>query len=526
MDATLQDAQSWATSLTLAALTVAISAGLVGLGCRGSDLPAQLFRADLFSRAGFVVWDNQWFGGHATLPYSILAPAVSAALGPIVVSVLSGGISAILFDRISRSAFTRSRVAASAWFASSMVTNVVIGRATFALGVTLGLASVLCLQRRRRLPGLVCAACCSAASPVAGVFLAVGAAGWWLAERSDRRLAAGTAAAALMPLAVVGLLFPGSGAFPYEPWAISCDLAICATCMIVLPTRFRIVRRVALVYGVVACAVFLVPSPLGGNISRLGQYAAGPILVGTFGWRRRWMPLLAAPLLFWQWFPAVDSLAFARHDPSTEAHYYQPLLRAIRSRPGPPGRTEIPFTYRHWETYFAGRKLLLARGWERQLDMAYNPIFYRALSAASYRQWLHDNGVRFVALPDVRLDDSSTRERALLQRQLTFLAPIWHDEHWRLFQVRHFHGLADGGATVTDISDDRFTVTMVRPGPITIRVRASEHWAVRGPGCVAASPDGWVRLHAFRAGRLVIQQALRTTPCTTREPGDGVRSPG
>ena len=44
------------------------------------DFPAQLFRADLFRRDGFVVWDSQWFGGHPTLPYSLIAPAVSALL--------------------------------------------------------------------------------------------------------------------------------------------------------------------------------------------------------------------------------------------------------------------------------------------------------------------------------------------------------------------------------------------------------------------------------------------------------------
>jgi hypothetical protein len=54
------------------------------------SLSAQLFRADLFSRDGFVVWDSQWFGGHATLPYSILAAAVSALLGPVAVAVVSG----------------------------------------------------------------------------------------------------------------------------------------------------------------------------------------------------------------------------------------------------------------------------------------------------------------------------------------------------------------------------------------------------------------------------------------------------
>ena len=198
-----------ARGAVLAVSTVGLGTVLVALGCRGSDLPAQLFRADLFSRDGFVVWDSQWFGGHPTLPYSILAPAVSALVGPVAVAVVSGGVSVVLFDRITRSVFTGSRLAASAWFALSTITNVLIGRVTFALGITLGLAAVLSLQRRRRMLGLLCAVSCSAASPVAGVFLAVGAAGWWLADRPNRHMAAATAAAALAPLAVVGLLFPG-----------------------------------------------------------------------------------------------------------------------------------------------------------------------------------------------------------------------------------------------------------------------------------------------------------------------------
>ena len=64
------------------------------------------------------------------------------------------------------------------------------------------------------------------------------------------------------------------------------------------------------------------------------------------------------------------------------------------------GRTEIPSTYRHWESYFAAAKLPLARGWERQLDIAYNSIFYHSFSPSNYRHWLDENGVRFVALPD------------------------------------------------------------------------------------------------------------------------------
>ena len=214
----------WGTTAVLAVSTVGLATVLVALGCRGSDLPAQLFRADLFRRYGFVVWDSQWFGGHPTMPYSIVAPAIGAVVGPVTVAILSGAVSAVLFDRITRSVFTGSRIAASSWFALSTVTNVVIGRVTFALGVALGLAAVLSLQRRRWLLGLVFAVACSAASPVAGVFLAVGLAGWCLADRARRGVAIAAVVAAVAPLAVVGLLFPGPGDFPYERWFFVCDL--------------------------------------------------------------------------------------------------------------------------------------------------------------------------------------------------------------------------------------------------------------------------------------------------------------
>ena len=46
----------------------AVAGGLalltVVVGWRGTDLAAQVFRADLFRRYGFVLWNSQWFGGH------------------------------------------------------------------------------------------------------------------------------------------------------------------------------------------------------------------------------------------------------------------------------------------------------------------------------------------------------------------------------------------------------------------------------------------------------------------------------
>ena len=75
------------------------------------------------------------------------------------------------------------------------------------------------------------------------------------------------------------------------------------------------------------------------------------------------LAVLAIPLLIWQWYPAVDGIAFARTDPSTRAAYYTPVAGVSRTRrTGPIGRVEIPSTYRHWEAAYAAPHAA-ARAW-------------------------------------------------------------------------------------------------------------------------------------------------------------------
>ena len=40
------------------------------------------------------------------------------------------------------------------------------------------------------------------------------------------------------------------------------------------------------------------------------------------------------------------------------------------------GRIEIPLTEHHFEAAYVARAVPLARGWERQLEIAANPLFY------------------------------------------------------------------------------------------------------------------------------------------------------
>jgi hypothetical protein len=224
--------------------------------------------------------------------------------------------------------------------------------------------------------------------------------------------------------------------------------------------------------------------------------------------------VLAIPLLFWQWFPAFDTMVFARTDPSTHRAYYQPLLRYLIAQGDTFGRVEIPDTYRHWEAAYVAPRIPLARGWERQLDYAYDADFYKnTLTATAYESWLSENGVQYVALPDAQLDSSSTVEAKLIKSGLPYLQPVWHDTHWRVFRFREYRGLVDGPARLTALTPDAFTLRVTGPGVVTIHIHDSPHWAVQGTGCTSASPDTWIQLHNLVPGTVRIVQAFSGTRC-------------
>jgi hypothetical protein len=316
---------------------------------------------------------------------------------------------------------------------------------------------------------------------------------------------------------VIAMAFPSPGMQPYEWWALACDLAICGLFFVVARPRFPALRYAAVVYAIVLVVTKLTENPLGGNVSRLNQYAAGPLLVLVLWERRRtFLVLVALPLLFWQWFPAFDTIAFAGSDPSTHSAYYQPLLGYLAANPPGFGRVEIPVTYRHWETALVAPDVALARGWERQLDYAYDKQFYdHTLTAASYREWLAENGVRYVALPDTQLDGSSAIEADIINRGQAYLRPVWHSAHWKVWEFRGYRGLVDGPAQLVSMSSDGFELRVTGPGPVTVHIHDSPHWAVDGEGCTTSSPDGWTEIRQIPTGTVKVVQALRATRCAT-----------
>ena len=69
----------------------------------------------------------------------------------------------------------------------------------------------------------------------------------------------------------------------------------------------------------------------------------------------------------------------------------------------------------HWEAvYVPEAGFPITRGWYRQDDFPENEILYSDdLNPTTYVRWLHERGVRYVLVPDDRLDYSSKREAAV-----------------------------------------------------------------------------------------------------------------
>jgi hypothetical protein len=503
-----------AAALRPALVAGALAAVAARAGWRGADMPNLLFRIEMFRRAGFTIWSSAWYGGHTTPGYSVLLAPLGAVAGPGLVGAASAVVAAVCFDLLLRRVpeVVGSRAAAaSLLFAAGTVVNLAIGRLAFALGLALGLAA-LAARRRHRWLALVLSVATPLGSPVAGVFLLLA----WLAvaihARHRREALTGAlvlAAATLAPLAVLGGAFPEAGRFPFRMAAWALTVAACAAAHW-LPRSLGPVRIGAGLYAAAATLTFVLANPLGANVTRLGMFVLAPLLVATATLSRRALALLVVPLLWWQWSPAVDAVVRSGRDPSTDEAYYQPLLDELNRVGQPVGRIEIPLTLRHFEAAYVAPVVPIARGGERQLDIAVNGIFYRdgPLSPAAYRRWLLDNGVRYVALPDAPLDEAAEAEAVLLKTGPSFLTPVWTGAHWRLWRVVGADGLVEGPAALVEQTAETVVLDASSAGDVVVRVHASALWSVDGPACVEPIGGEWVHLQVRSAGRLELHPVL------------------
>ena len=354
---------------------------------------------------------------------SLLFAPLAAAIGPALVGVLSAVVAVALFVPLARAAAPSPTAgAAASWLLTAgVLSNVAIGRMPFLLGIALAVGAWSAARSRRRTLSGVLALAAMLASPVAGVFLMLGAASKLLAD--GRPALASTAWLGIPALAGgIGLylLFPEGGTDRFAATAFWPMLVISAAGVALLAPGRRTLWAGGLLYLVVLVGAFAIPSPFGQNALRLGVLAGPSVLALA---HRKRVPVLALAvvgvgLLYLQWLPAVRAVAEAHGDPSTRLAF-QAEARDFLARVAKPGeRVEVPLTMNHWEAADVAKVVPLARGWERQLDQKANPIFYdnEPLTAATYHDWLRENAVRWVALPNAPLDYSARDEARVLER--------------------------------------------------------------------------------------------------------------
>jgi hypothetical protein len=471
----------WALALAIAIPLVAVY--LIWMP-PAADLAAATYRSDLFARVGFTLRDHGWYAahGHYLLGYSLLSPGIGALLGVRMELACSALAASALFGLVAERVFglAAGRVA-GALFALGFCVGLLSGRVPYDLGFAIGLGAVLALLRGRFVLALLLALLTSAASPVAGAFLALAGLAYALAAawdghdheshlgqsqaqdhgqdqdqdrhrklpfsaRTQARQGLALTAAAMLPIVVLALAFPEGGYEPFAPSAFWPALAGVLLIALLLPqgtltpSARGTVRLAAALYAVALIGAFAIDTPVGGNATRLAALLAAPLLAGVL-WRSHRVALcvIAPVLLYWMLAtPVKDSFAIAGN-PSVEASYYVPLRAELaRLRHGAPTIVEVPLTAAHWEAAdLAGHDgVSLARGWERQLDTRYAALFYRpGLTASAYDAWLGENHVAYVALPDTKLDHAGRAEGALVARGLPYLREVWHSRHWRLYEV-------------------------------------------------------------------------------------------
>ncbi len=485
------------------------------------DLAAQVFRTELFQRAGLAIWNGSWYGGHYTLTYSVLFPPLAALLGPKVVGMAAVVSSSYLFDRLVRDRWGVEARWATLWFGAGVVTLLADGQLTFALGVAFGLAALRCLQLEKGALALLAAAACPLASPVAGAFLAgVVLAGAIEPGRRPSRLALGVGSISLALVLVPNLAFPEAGHFPF---VFSSYVAIplwCAGALILtqgVRDEEQQLRRVLVAYALASTLIWLAPNAMGGNAVRLGALFGGPVLAAVLLSRRprpivpTWVfaPLLVLAIagsLYWQLTASVTQIARSVGDPSTASTYFQPATSWLREHEAEGKRIEVPPTANHWEAAYMAPKFELARGWLRQLDTTRDDLFYdgNELTPATYGQWLRANAISYVALPDAPLDYSSQLERHLILGAPSYLTLRFATEHWRIYQVRDpkplIAPLGTATAEVKWFGRQGFALDVKQPGEFLVRVSFTPYWSIaRGSGCILHRGD-WTVARANRPG--------------------------
>jgi hypothetical protein len=492
-------------------LAAALAVAYLLLPRMGTDLAAQVARAHFFADHGWTPIDLRWYAGVDQLGYSLVSQPVMALLGVRVTGAIALVAATVTLAALLRRTGALRPFLAALVGAVCIAGNLLSGRVTYGIGVLFGLLALLALTYPK-LRWLAAAAALlgSATSPVAGLFLGL----IGVALVAGRRITDGllVAVPAAIPLALTAGLFGDGGwmnlSHPEAFRAIVTSLVV-ALLVPHLPVRAAAILSAA---GVLAAMAF--HTPVGLNATRLVVMFALPILAGYAVVPRFRRPAVLGVVLLavcvWQ-PPVVVGDARDLGNPTADPAYFTPL-RTRLAETHLTGRVEIPPTRDYWEAASLG-EIPLARGWLRQADIDRNPLFFTtvpgapgtgvALTSESYRAWLAEQAVQFVAIPDAEFSWPGRTEAAMVTAGLAYLTPIWSSTHWQLYAVDAPQPIVAPPATL--VTQTASTVTFDAPtaGNIAIRVHYYRRLRVNAGGTAVRSGD-WTLVRVPAPGRYTL----------------------
>jgi hypothetical protein len=500
----------------------------LAVGWQGTDVTAQVYRVNQVRAHGLSWWDPGWYGGTYPLGYSVVYPPLAAVFGLWPVTAAAAMTAAASFDRMV--VRLRGRRPLGSWyFAVLTLLPVAIGQLPYLIGEAFGLAALFVLMRptpRRLALGFFLGVLSALSSPVAGAFLALALVAWGMVRTARRFLFLGAGVGTLALIGIVSELFHTAGTFPFGLGDVVVVVAISVVVAAFLPLP-PVVRLGAALYGVVTVGLYLVHTPVGDNDARLASYCGIPLIlcflpemsVGAAAARLVKLPRLiwqvltvvaVAGLVLWNWSPGENTLQAL---PSNDQAFYQPLLAEMAQLDhGLPQRLEIPPLSHHGESAYVAPTIPLARGWERQLDQSDDPIFYQGpLTATTYRAWLLNQGVSWVAMASAPLDYAARAEGALLRSgTVPGLTKVWSQGAWTIWKVEGATGIASAPGLVTSLSADGVTVALAAAASVTLRLHWSRYWALPASShdCIGPGPDGWTELTAPQPGSVHLHVAI------------------
>ncbi|KQR99380.1 hypothetical protein ASG12_00580 [Williamsia sp. Leaf354] len=510
---------SWPMALPLAVALIA-TVTLWALSPTLGDLQAAIAREEAArSGVGLGYWFG-WYGGVSPGSYSLLVPALSALTGSLALLAIATLVIAVMAHPLAHATVgigSGSRAVHPTmltWaIVAAAVLNMMSGRVAFSVGAAFALFAVLMLQRGATTLAAVVLLVSGLASPLAPAFVGLATVPFLLGgghrSRTVWSVLIGSGLGVVVPFALFGA--PGAQGFPWTTlvWTILIGLGA-GYAITEAPQRW-----IAPLAMVTAIVVFAIPNGIGSNLSRFFCLVV-PCLILWFS--RRALPILLVtlvPAVSYAGFVAVADQVAVANAGDTEKNY-EPLRLALLRGPGLVNhRVELIDAGTHAGSHELGSLVKLARGWENQSDSRFNPIFYDkdALTPLSYRRWLNENAVSWVAVSDEPLRQARS-EAALVNAGLPYLTREWGNDEWTLYRVANPGSVVAPPLSLVTETPAQMVVEIPDTGTHPIQIRPNRYLVARDvddptvSACIDQTEQGWITVRAPQPGTYRLEGPL------------------